>query len=500
MDKRGHRVLFWVLPLICLFTGCVRAPGPMLPAQDSLPAARFFEDLDAAVEQAGVRDAGAVPVAGFPYLRADRFLAAMAPGLLDGRRKDAWTRALEAADRAARRREIANLPPAVLSDPALGISRWGLASPEELLDAAAGHARALSAHDRSTPDFVESVAEAVRIPDEYRTAMRIMGLYPVAVVPVSIVTEQVQQRFAGWHREPWDRIETRGRLSWFSPVPSAPATMDDIRRIHGPDRRDALGVPRLDAAEADALVRRFAPVIVQDDAGEYDRWGRVAWGRDGPRVDGRAPVLYHYISHAFFKSAPILQINYTLWYPARKGPGAPRIEHGILDGLTIRVSLDTAGSPFMVDVMNNCGCYHFFVPQQRRVLEILPQPGALSPFVPRWLPERFPEERLLLRVNSGWHQVVHLGTVSAAAGPTGFYGLLPYEALESLPRPDGTSENLFDPEGIAKGSERIEPYLFFSMGIPRVGSMRQRGHHAIRLVGRAHFDDPSLFDKTFRFK
>jgi hypothetical protein len=38
------------------------------------------------------------------------------------------------------------------------------------------------------------------------------------------------------------------------------------------------------------------------------------------------------------------------------------------------------------------------------------------------------------------------------------------------------------------------------MGVPQVGSMRQRGHHAIKFVGRAHFDDPHLFDEHFEFK
>jgi hypothetical protein len=59
---------------------------------------------------------------------------------------------------------------------------------------------------------------------------------------------------------------------------------------------------------------------------------------------------------------------------------------------------------------------------------------------------------------------------------------------------------MFDPEGIAKGSGRIEPLIFFSMGIPSVGSMRQRGHHAITLTGREHFDDPFLFDHYFDFR
>lgn len=504
--KPGLRLFFIVLPMLALalLSGCSSAPKPF-PMASGRPtaAAAFFHDLDVSVEQAGVRDAGSASVTGFPYLRANRFMAALTPCLHDSRQKDAWVAALAELDRTARIREIVNLPPAVLSDPAFSISRWEFSSREALQQAAAEYSRALSDHDMQAPGYVDAVAEAVRIPDEYRTAMRVMGLYPAAVVPVSIVTEQVHRRFAGWHQDSWDRLEIAGRLVRYLPDPSGPLTDADIHRIFGGHQRDALGLPRLSPAEKDALIRRFAPVIVQDTAAEYDRWGRVEWAGSEVRVAGAEPALYHYLSHAFFKGMPILQLNYTLWYPARKGPNAPRIEHGRLDGLTIRISLDTAGSPFMVDVMNNCGCYHFFVPRKRRVLDILPQPGALPPFVPRWLPESFPEDRLLVRVNSGWHQVVHLettATTDAADVPFVSYGLLPYDILESLPRPDGTFENLFDPEGIAKGSERIEPYIFFPMGIPRIGSMRQRGHHAVRLVGRAHFDDPNLFDRIFLFK
>ena len=58
---------------------------------------------------------------------------------------------------------------------------------------------------------------------------------------------------------------------------------------------------------------------------------------------------------------------------------------------------------------------------------------------------------------------------------------------------------MFDSRGIAKDTGRIEFLLLFPMGIPDVGSMRQRGHHAIKLVGRSYFDDPELFDKNFEF-
>jgi hypothetical protein len=58
---------------------------------------------------------------------------------------------------------------------------------------------------------------------------------------------------------------------------------------------------------------------------------------------------------------------------------------------------------------------------------------------------------------------------------------------------------VFSPTGIMKDSWRIEPYIFFSMGIHNIGYMRQRGHHAIKMIGRGHFTDPDLFDKSFMF-
>jgi hypothetical protein len=80
------------------------------------------------------------------------------------------------------------------------------------------------------------------------------------------------------------------------------------------------------------------------------------------------------------------------------------------------------------------------------------------------------------------------------------YTLMPYGVLEALPHKDGQTESIFSSKGIAKGSERIERFILFSMGIRAIGSMRQRGHHAIELIGRVHFDDPDLFDQNFVFK
>jgi len=99
-------------------------------------------------------------------------------------------------------------------------------------------------------------------------------------------------------------------------------------------------------------------------------------------------------------------------------------------------------------------------------------------------------------VNSGWHQVQRLLVFREAAAPV-FYDLLPYEVLESLPTQNGPGKSLFNSEGIVPGTERNERFFLFPMGVPSVGSMRQRGHQAIDFIGKAHFDDPDLFERNF---
>jgi hypothetical protein len=209
--------------------------------------------------------------------------------------------------------------------------------------------------------------------------------------------------------------------------------------------------------------------------------------------------VYYYFSSAFLKGRPILQINYVIWFSERAGQRAPGIERGHLDGLTLRVSLDERGKPFMVDVVNDCGCYHFFAPKKERVVRIISEPLHFDPFVPQWLPDLLPGQRLGVRLNSGWHQVQRLAAGEDFPEPI-VYELVPYDTLEVLPHEEGRTESIFNSKGIAKCSERVERFILFSMGIPKIGSMRQRGHHAIELIGRTQFDAPTLFDESFVFK
>jgi hypothetical protein len=496
LNLRLHIILF--LPILILI-GCAAISMNRQIAKFQRPpeCVRFFELLDRTVAEAGVRDAAVFAVRGFPYLRTNRFLTGLKDDLFNDSRKEQWVRRMQQLDLEARRKEIHNLPAAALKNLARQLSEP--TGRQMLQQRAAFYSEKLLTHDQRLPDFYKVLLRAVTDPSEYSTTMRVLGIYPLTSMPVTSMTRRVQDKFRKWHFAPVDQIETLGELTAYRPSQGTEYSDHIVRLILGRARQNPLRVPRPSTVDQQTLLTMFAPVIYQDVAADYDKIGEVMWQDNKVSINAARPTVYYYFSHARLKGVPVLQLNYVFWYSARNGRNSPWIERGPLDGITVRVSLDYDGYPFMVDIMNNCGCYHFFVPRKVMVKRILPAPMAIDAFVPTWLPDSFPQERLVVRINSGWHQVNHMeaGVIPAEFRP---YELISYDRLEQLPRDEQTSESIFNSKGIVKNTGRIEPLIFFPMGIPDVGSMRQRGHHAIKLVGRSHFDDPDLFDNNFIFE
>jgi len=485
---RGVRVrkTFCFVFFVLLLAGCGTFPATRVPWESDRPdgCRTLFERLDAEVLEKGVRDAADAPVAGFPYLRSNRFVASLAvkPGQAD------WTLWMRELDLAAREKEIANLPGEAVRTLASGR--------EELARRVAACSQSLYDADRVRPDFYEVLKPRVEVPDEYSNALRVLGLYPLITIPEYRITERVRERIRAWYEMPYEKLPVEGTLRTYRPPPGPGRDAGEVIAASG---SNPLGIPRPSASEARELALRYAPVIIQDEAAPYDRVGRIVWKGDELTFDGERPAVYYYLSHARVKGEPVLQVNYVFWYPARAGGRAPAIEHGLLDGLTLRLSFETGGRLFMIDLMNNCGCYHVFIPAKDRVVRTIRRYYENDPFAPQGLPEIAAGQSPAVRVLSGWHQVQR---ILALAPPREAipYELIPYEQLESLDRAEGRRESIFDVEGIAKGSERVERFIFFPTGIPSIGSMRQRGHHAITLSERTLFDEPGLFEHYFEFR
>jgi len=495
--KRYLSLIF--LPSFLLLLNCAPFLSQRIPQALERPKAcqEFFDRLDEKVEEAGVRDASVSRIPGFPYLRANRFLSALKDQLKDNKEREAWVLWMQQLDLRSRDKEINNLPDSMVlfltSKERDRPDRQGLYGQVESCSSI------LRNHDQSRTDFYSVLEPFVDVPDEYSLLLRVAGIYPLIALPVAAVTEKSRNKIRSWFDTNLDDLPTDGRIIVFVPAREGFLSEQEVGEIIEKAKGNPLRAPLLDEAQGKRLVESFAPVFLQDVAASYDRIGRVVWKGDRVEIDPERPTVYYYLSQAFLKGTPILQVNYVIWYSERFGDRPPSIEKGHLDGLTTRVSLDDRGRPFMVEVMMNCGCYHLFAPEQDRVERIVSRTLRFDAFVPQWLPSFFPGKRIGLRVSSGWHQVQRLMAVEGEETPLR-YELVPYDLLESLPNENGGATSIFDAKGIGRGSERVERFILFSMGIPSVGSMRQRGHHAIELIGRVHFDDPHLFDQSFIFK
>jgi hypothetical protein len=463
--------------------------------------ARLFQRSDRSIDAAGVRDAMSPRVPGFPYLRIDRFNAGLAPQAKTEQQGDAWRIRLHALDREARAFELRNLA---------GDS--GATTATALEDCRA------TLHDADRPK-VAALAEAARVPDDYSAALRVLGLYPITKLLFAAGIRR-------WHAEtleefalPLERLPQLGALRRYAPAP--PVALD--RAGSAELARDVLGVPQLVPAHLEQLIARHAPLYEIDTADENDRIGALAWaagpgGRPGVSVDVAQPSAYARIAHTRLGGRVHLQLIYTVWFAARPPQGAFDVLAGRLDGLLWRVTLGSDLEPLAYDTIHPCGCFHLFFPTARVRVRERPIEGEgpfdESVFVPQTITSAGAGQRLLLRLAARSHyvqRVLVIDEAAAAAPPAAVrYALHDEDELRALPiapasgteasAPELATRSVYGENGLIAGSQRLERFFFWPMGIESAGQMRQWGRHATAFVGRRHFDDPRLLDRYFEVR
>lgn len=450
----------------------------------------WFEQLDATIDRAGVRDAGQYRIKGFPYLRADRFTASLREEAAANDDSFAlWLARLRDLDAQARGFELANLPDERLAE--LGVpdkDAAGVATRE--------CADALAAADlASRPQRNAVIARAV-VPDDYSTWKRAAGLYPIASIAFA-------RGIAGWHREAHALFKAAKQSDGQGLVRYAPAepraATSEVRALFSGMRYDRLGVPQLDAAQEEALLRAYAPVFEIENQGEHDRFGALRWA-DGrsPQVDTSRPIVYERVAFTRYGADTLVQLVYTLWFPERPLKNSFDLLGGRLDGVVWRVTLGRDGAALLFDTIHACGCYHMFFPTAR--VEAIPaaDPRSEWAFIPATLPELTPGARIAVRIASATHYVI--GVRPSLSDQATRYDFAAEDTLRALPIGSGATRSVFAPSGLIAGTERGERWLFWPMGIRSAGAMRQWGKHATAFVGRRHFDDARLIEQRFALR
>jgi hypothetical protein len=473
---------------ILLAAGCATFDDQLaghLQSPSLRECAQWFVSLDERVEQAGVRDAQYARVAGFPYLRANRLLASLRDRAAE-RPELLATLALRlrGLDYDARRHEIDNLPDGALSETRI-----------DALHRTQDCGVRLVVADLASERGRAALLAAADAPDDYSTALRAFGLYPVIRIPFSSGVRRFEEEIrAGFTAEP-PASPSRVR---YAPPAGRPLSRAVVMGLLARGQFDPLGQPLVSERELEALAATYAPSFDVAVAGDYDRFGALRWRRGEPvaAVEATEPVVYVHAAYARYGDAVLLQIVYTLWFSERPPASSFDILSGRLDGLVWRVTLAPDGEPIMHDSIHPCGCYHWFFPSPRAKARPAPDERLEWAFAPQTLPRLAEGERPVVSIASATHFIEHVGVVR---GPDSLvrYSLRRYDELRSLARLDGSRRSLFGSDGIVAGSERGERFLYWPMGIASAGAMRQWGRHATAFVGRRHFDDADLLERRF---
>jgi len=488
-----------------LAAGCATLEAPFRAhlasaAPQVRECAEWYRLLDEHVTEAGTRDAQHTQVRGFPYLRVSRLFAALRPA---AHANEAALHALAdrmlALDLESRRYELMNLP------------GWQLAQLHDAGDADGTRlrlamrrteqcGRLLREIDLAKPASRDTLLQRAVVPDDYRLANRILGLYWLTRIAFADgVRRHEKERLAAFRREP--AAPEGAVVVRYAPTPGAPLPRGSAAPLLARAAENALGIPEPADRDLRALLAAYAPSFEVEVKGDYDRFGALRWLRDAdsPSVDGARLAVYAHPAWTRYEGRVLLQLVYTLWFPERPPQSEDDPLAGKLDGITWRVTLAPDGEPLVYDAIHPCGCYHQFFPTPRAAMR--PGPDGIEEwaFSPQQLPRIADGERPLVRIASGTHYIERVAVVRGTDS-LARYEILPYGELRSLPRLSGGQASAFGPDGLVPGTERAERFVFWPMGIASAGAMRQWGRHATAFVGRRHFDDADLFEKRFRFE
>ena len=483
-------------------TGCI-AVGTKSITPDTLTdiasatCRALYQEVDTAIDNAGVRDHGSSLVQGFPYLRTTRLLASFSHELNDESPQwSAWIGHMADLDAQARALELRNLP-----SPAMDRQK------DALLDELNSCRDLLITTDLTTPEHRARLHDIVHVPDDYVTWWQTLGLYPLTAPIVAAGISAWQSKTRETFATPLALLPVTGKLIRWAPVSTALTAAMDVslrdkplndQQISEILRRslDPLGIPLPTAAELNQLFETFAPVWEVEVVDENDRIGMIRW-ENGPTVDITHPMLYRKVSHTRFGNQVLLQLNYIVWFRARPSND---IYAGRLDGINWRVTLGPDGEPWLYDAIHNCGCYHqFFLSHRLHLRKDLPIFYFESPLLPQPAPKQQP---LALRIAHRTHFIQRIyhdsapSSQSSAGQASRPMAWEDYDVLRSLPSDEGY-HSLFGTHGLIAGTERSERFLLWPMGIRSPGAMRQWGRHSTAFVGRRHFDDAFLIESLF---
>lgn len=492
----------FLLPVLlaCVLTGCVINGSVQTAHQSESQSIQnnclaVFNAAEQSIVAAEVMDTEARRIDGYPYLRVNRFLSSFRDEV-NGDSYVFWLKQLQQLANTGQRVEIKNLPEPSAQQLQQTIQAI-LSSKAATIDALQSCSDKLLQLQLETNNQNE-LKKLATVTDDYQTWKRIIGIYPLTAWAFKSGITQWHEETLAIYKQPLQQLPVSGRLTRYQPSTNMELSNAQVADILKTSANNPLTIPLPSAEDQQHLFNSFAPVFEIDVATNNDRIGYPELQAENtPRVNINKPTVFQHLSHTRLGHKVLLQLNYTIWFPARPKSSTFDLLGGHLDGITWRVTLLPNGKPWLFDTIHNCGCYHLFFPTEYAGTIKQNTIFSESYFQPQPALVIKQDMKPVLRIAATTHYIERVSFDPSQTGQAIQYHLDNADKLRSLSTNNGAPRSLFGQDGIVAGTERGERLLFWPMGIAEPGAMRQWGHHATAFVGRRHFDDARLFEGVF---
>lgn len=318
--------------------------------------------------------------------------------------------------------------------------------------------------------------------DDYRELARIAGIYPLTALAFHLGVRNEHQHIQSL----WKKENHREWISYIpKPAPSSPTPvkMTDIAM-------DALGLPQLTPSQQQNLLHLHAPnwLIATDD--ESNRPVHPHW-QDGQLKTIAQPSSFNYVTLGRFNHQTTIQLNYMIWFTERPPLKKLDLLAGEHDAIIFRIHMTIEGDTLAYDSIHLCGCWYSLILSKNQ--PVAPEKGPYTEPLMVFRTDFNNPVALYLQPNT--HLLINVEQFSKTKPEEQReYQQITFQQLYQLPAGD-SFRSVFDKQGFVTGSERAERWLYWPMGVRNPGALRRPGDHAIRFIGKLHFDDPLILEK-----
>jgi hypothetical protein len=322
--------------------------------------------------------------------------------------------------------------------------------------------------------------------DDYSDTAKFFGIYPLSSKVFASAVKKEQHSLT----EHWQQASDKAH-SGFNQDQAILYTPKSFKhRLATPLSLNLLG-QLSNELQGQHLLDKFAPQWLIENAHQDNLPGKPVWQGDQLQVDSDTATSFSLISYGRYKQQTTIQLNYIMWFNQRPELSSFDWVAGQHDAVIFRIHLTPQLEIVAYDSIHLCGCWYTLMLPNEQAYQAV-QDSSQEPVLMYRVDA---QTKMRISISADTHQIVGLVPAEENAELKSIeYQSLAWQQLNLLAKAELT-KSVFDRQGYVHGSQRLERWFFWPMGVKQPGSLRRFGDHAISFVGERYFDQAYLLEE-----